>query len=374
MRLWVLTNEYEPDIIGGLGVVATNLTEFLARNLENVIVLTSTAGNQVCTEKKQTAQLIYFPCESDYHSKNKQKFRYRPVTTWLKLNGFSEPDLIHIHSVQFANVAGYYKKHYGIPVIYTCHSLVALEPNTSSRKKVVQRQEKLLLICDRIVVPSRWQKMKLEQLYPFCANKVEVIENGVDIPETTNHSGRDRLLFVGRLSWSKGIDELLRALAILAKINKDVTLDVVGTGSPGYQAKLKSLAHSVGIPSRVRWLGFRRPEQVRQLYRRYGAVIVPSRQESFGLVALEALANGIPLVSAASGGLADFVNSNVAEIIPGVKSTSIASAVRRMWGNTEITNQRVAQGRNVALRYKWPEIAARYRDLFSRFGKNEGGE
>src|SRR6185312_2056230 len=125
----------------------------------------------------------------------------------------------------------------------------------------------------------------------------------------------------GRVVPSKGIEELLQAVARLSNYYPTISLDVIGTGSANYMSKLQAL---------TQWLGYKGHSSLLRMYSQYGAVVMPSKQESFGLVALEALANGIPLVSSRSGGLAEFVDSNVAEVIPHIAASDIAHAIENM--------------------------------------------
>ena len=365
MNVWVLTNEYEPNIIGGLGIVATRLSRTLAKDGVVVTVLCKHFGSSVRDEHEQAVRVIRFPRKSRYHSVERQVFDPDRVLSWLEETGVAKPDVLHIHSLQFTEFAILLQKKWRLPVVYTCHSLVAMEKTSRLRGVMVTRQERLLQHADRIVVPSAWQKRQLVAIYPFCSGKVHIIENGVDVQQAGSDVSPKRLLYVGRLTAIKGIEELLHAVALLQRIEPDVTLDIVGTGSAPYTARLRSVQKSHHIEDRVRWLGFKSWESVQSLYERYGAVIVPSRQESFGLVALEALAHGVPLVATQSGGLAEFVSSEVAFVIPQVTGKAIARTVMKMWRRDARREQHVQEGLRLAKRFAWTEMSARYKELFA---------
>ncbi|MFM1652975.1 glycosyltransferase family 4 protein [Brevibacillus sp. B_LB10_24] len=361
MRIWVLTNEYAPFIIGGLGTVATYLSQSLAAGGVDTTVFTR-GGQETRIVRGQSVRHVRIPRKS-----------YKGDFLWglARRKGWKKPHLIHIHSVQGSEAALHCKKRWGLPVVYTCHSLVVQESLTPRRRQIAKRQEALLRAADCVVVPSHWQKESLHKFYPFCQGKTVVIENGVHIRKKPGSSPNHRLLFVGRFTYSKGIAELIEALAALARVNPKTQLGVVGKGIGKIEGKLKQKAARLKVAAKIRWLGFRRPEEVQRLYGRYGAVIVPSRRESFGLVALEALANGVPLVSTTSGGLAQFVNSEVAEVIPAVNKEAIAKAVQNMWAEKERTNERVQAGLSAAASYSWKAIAARYRSLFESITAGE---
>lgn len=365
-RLWILTTEYEPYIIGGLGTVATNLSKAYAQSGVYTTVLSSHKQSLLTKVKKNQLQIIRFPLKAAYYSAKTKQFI--PTAVERRLKGFKKPDGIHIHSLQFVNVAKYYKAKHRIPIVYTCHSLVAMEngPMTPKKRRMLLYQKQLLRTASKIVVPSRSHSAQLRKYYPFCAHKIVIIKHGIFLRKSHARGPSHRLLFVGRIVPSKGLDQLLKAVSLLKKQGRKVRLDVVGTGPKGYTRHLKARCRKLGISSYVRWMGFGSQTKVQQMYASHGALIMPSLQESFGLVALEALASGIPLVSTRTGGLAEFVNSDVAQTIPKVNGPVIAKSIQHMWNNKKLTNRRVAAGRKLASRFRWPHTASQYKKLFKK--------
>lgn len=380
MRVWVLTNEYEGDFIGGLGVVATQLSSRLAAYRDmDVTVICKGPQPSVTIERKNGVTAIRVPHEAAYHFIVKGSFHMRPIVEWLEAHGYKKPDLIHIHSLQSDKLARYYKKKYHTPVIYTCHSLVRLEPRDRRPRNQELRQLRLFLLADAITVPSSWLKRKIRQVYPYLKKRVMTIPNGVTAGENAyigyaggfeaGYANPNRLLFVGRLQPVKGIVELLRAVSLLKKQNPYVKLDIVGKGTAAFTDKLKRLVRRLEVEDNVNWLGKLNPQEVQHLYRSYSAVIVPSRHESFGLVAMEALGHGIPLVATRNGGLGSFVDQDNAAVIPKVKAASIADSIRQMWNSPSLTAKRARNGLATANRYRWSPISERYRELFAKFDK-----
>lgn len=367
-RLWVLTSEYEPYIIGGLGTVATNLTKAFARAGVHTTVLSQSKHSLITTTKKKRLQIARFPSRAAYYSSKSMQYKPAAVERWLNKQGYRKPDGIHIHSLQFMNLAKYFQVRHRIPVVYTCHSLVAMEagPLTREKRKMIMYQTQLLKTANKIVVPSRSQLTKLKKMYPFCSKKTVVINHGIVLRKSKARGPRHHLLFVGRIVPSKGIEQLLKAISLLKRQGKKVKLDLVGTGPIGYTRYLKTQSKKLGISPEIRWIGYCNQARVQKMYASHGAVIMPSLQESFGLVALEALANGIPLVSTRAGGLAEFVNSKVAQTIPKVNGSMISKSIQNMWNQQKITAQRVATGRKLASRFQWPHAAGRYKKLFQQ--------
>ncbi|MCL6548043.1 MAG: glycosyltransferase family 4 protein [Alicyclobacillus sp.] len=382
MHVWVLTNEYEPRIIGGLGVVATRLSRALADLGAGVSVIapgsrpaqpdTRTRTVMVRPQMVQegTVRVLRIPKGPPWYNPERRRYNQEAVLA-AAARHLAPPDLVHVHSVEFAYVALYLRRHLRVPGVYTCHSLVRDEPASSLRQAVLRRQERLLGGMDRVVVPSEWQRNGLLSAYPACGNRVRVISNGVDLPENGGSdlmpaswpSAVPRILFAGRLVPLKGMEELLSGVAVLQQRGVRVVLDVVGRGG-SYQARLAQRARDLGIENCVRWLGFRPPDEMPEEYARHDIVVVPSKRESFGLVALEALAHGVPLVSTRSGGLADFVDDQVAEIIPRVGRRWIAQAVEQVLQNPDRARERVREGRHRAEHFRWSRVAERYAELF----------
>nr|WP_281258689.1 glycosyltransferase family 4 protein [Melghirimyces profundicolus] len=364
----MLTSEYEPHITGGLGTVATNLTKAYARGGVHTTVLSQSKHSLITLTKKKRLQIVRFPSRAAYYSSKSRQYIPAAVERWLNKQGYRKPDGIHIHSLQFMNLAKYFQARHRIPVIYTCHSLVEMEtgPITNKKRKMLMYQEQLLKTANKIVVPSRSQFTKLKKLYPFCSNKTVVIKHGIVLRKSKARGPRHHLLFVGRIVPLKGIEQLLKAISLLKREGKKVKLDLVGTGPKGYTRHLKAQSKKLGISPEIRWIGYCNQAQVQKMYASHGAVIMPSLQESFGLVALEALANGIPLVSTRAGGLAEFVNSKVAQTIPKVNGSVIAKSIKNMWNHKKVTDQRVATGRKLASRFQWPHAAERYKKQFQQ--------
>lgn len=377
-RIWVLSTEYEPHIIGGLGTSATKLTRAYARSGVLITVLSQSKHARLLSSKQQSLHIVRFPKTKRYYSSVLNQYKPAAIERWMMKHGYQKPSGVHIHSLQFSNVAKHLQAKYSIPLVYTCHSLVANEagPNTKHKKQVLEHQVQLLKAANNVVVPSHSELRLLERKYPFCTNKLSVIRHGVISRKQTTHGPRHRLLFVGRLVPVKGVAPLLEAVAKLKRSGNKVKLDLVGTGSKGYTKHLKALVRKLGISSEVRWLGFRSHKQVQSMYASYGAVILPSLQESFGLVAVEALASGVPLVATRAGGLAESVNSKVAQTIPKANGASIAEAIQSMWKHKKLTDRRVSAGLRWVSRFSWPRAATRYTKLFKQRKTNysrEGG-
>ncbi|MBW7475275.1 glycosyltransferase family 4 protein [Paenibacillus oenotherae] len=361
LKVWVMTNEFQPNIVGGLGIVATHLSRMLSRAGVKVKVLcTGRSGKLVVSKPGGNMHIVRMPKNKQYFSHSARAFKANAVLRAAEAAGSGKPDLIHVHSTEFADAAAAAKNKFRIPIVYTCHSNASEGIHSIPGKN----QAKLIRGARKIVVPSRWQAGAVRRSYGGDQGRFAVIPHGVNSVSRRTGGNPKHLLFVGRLIPSKGIKPLIKAIALLSNSHKNVRLTVVGSGKKSYMNHLRAFAKQLGVSRRIRWLGSRPHNAIQRMYASHGAVIVPSEKESFCLVALEAMANGVPLVSTLSGGLKEFVNNRNAQIIHSINGPSIARAIAAMWVNKISTKRRRLNAKATAARYRWPKIAQRYKSLF----------
>ncbi|HKF00562.1 MAG TPA: glycosyltransferase [Actinomycetes bacterium] len=167
---------------------------------------------------------------------------------------------------------------------------------------------RVLRASARITTVSTWLADQAARIAPAAAARVRVAPMPVDeeaFRPPPDGAPRDELLFVGRLDAQKGLDDALRALPRLTGRAAALPLRVVGHGPE--LAALQRLAGRLGVAGRVRWEPYAPPAELAGRYRRAAALLVPSRAEGLGLVAVEAQLSGTPVVAAAAGGLVDVV-------------------------------------------------------------------
>ncbi len=349
MRILVLTTEYEPTIIGGLGVVASQLAAQLSTFEHEVVIVTKGIKQSIDDRRIGRMRVIRVPKCVKHDVVPYLKKRVLPI------------DMIHVHSIQWDEVAIALKELCKVRTLYTCHSLITLEKFQSKFAKTMQeRQQQLLRHCDVVVSPSLWQKDQIDTMH--LTSKSVVIPNGVTLsPIAPLDANKRDLVFVGRLVRLKGIEDLLAALATYPQ-KHPVSLDVYGRGENHYEAKLLRMANNIR-PHRVHFRGFLDHERMTQRMRSYGALIMPSKNESFGLSALEAMGSGIPVCASRQGGLAEFVDRSVAAVIDPISPKTIRESLDELFHDKEKTAQRRMAAHERAKQYAWNLIAKRYEKL-----------
>jgi glycogen(starch) synthase len=151
-----------------------------------------------------------------------------------------------------------------------------------------------------------------------------------------------RLLYVGRVEERKGVETAVRALAHLPL---EYTLDIVGPGEAGYLAQLRRLAESLGVDERVRFETVER-DALRSRYLEADAVVFPSEwEEPFGLVPLEAMACGRPVVATGTGGSAEFLVDGVnCVLFPARDAKALATAIARLGADPTLRARLIERG------------------------------
>ncbi|MEV8507368.1 D-inositol-3-phosphate glycosyltransferase [Actinoplanes sp. NPDC051475] len=264
-------------------------------------------------------------------------------------------DLIHSHYWMSGQVGWLARERWGVPHVHTAHTLakvknrfIAAGDRPEPKARVIG-EEQVITESDRLVANTRFEAQDLVSCYDADPTRLSVVEPGVDLgrfrPDGSRTADRRRLglpergyvvAFVGRIQPLKGPDVLIRALAEDPLRTADVTVVICGGPSgSGLErpTSLIELAASLGVSHKVRFLPPQTGDALAALYRSADLVAVPSHNESFGLVAVEAQACGTPVVAAAVGGLVTAVTDGVSGVLvdghdPGDWATVLAGLLR----------------------------------------------
>jgi glycosyltransferase involved in cell wall biosynthesis len=255
-------------------------------------------------------------------------------TLYVHDNGL--PDLVHAHNSLYAGVlAARLKQDYGVPFVLTEHSSAYLTNGFQGWQRLLIRHV-LERSSARIVVSKHLGKV-IEQLFPEVASPWEWVPNILDplfeyqnALEEEIPSSREPFCFltVGNLVWVKGHEILLKAFAWVFKGKHHVYLRIGGDGP--LRGKLERLCHHLGIKDQVKFLGQLTREQVLAEMRRCDAFVLPSFYETFGVVLIEALACGKPVIATACGGPEEIVNSANGILVPPGDKVALGRAMLQM--------------------------------------------
>lgn len=205
-----------------------------------------------------------------------------------------------------------------------------------------------------------------ETLLDFPGWDVSVFPNGVELPRDVHPSPPGpalRLVFLGRLDPKKGIENLLSACRLLDDEGKTPwRLTVAGSGPEAYGASLASLASRLDLESKVRWAGAVHGEEKLRLFEEADVVVVPSYTENFGMVVVEALAHGVPVI-ASRGTPWEGLETNGCGLHVDNAPESLAHAIRRIAGMPRA--EMGARGREwIRREFTWSAVAAKAVEVY----------
>ena len=293
-------------------------------------------------------------------------------------------DAVHAN-YWLSGVAGHAIKHeLGLPLLSTFHTLARVKADAGlweGEAEVRAEAEAAVIGCsDAVLASCAVEAIQLEALYGADPDRLEIVPLGV---ETAFFSPGDRtqarratglargvplLLGVGRIQPLKGFEVAVRALALLEDRVPDAHLVIIGGPSgPAGQAeveRLHTLVRAFGLTGRVHLLPPQPHELLSTFYRAADVVLVPSRSESFGLVALEAGACGTPVVASAVGGLTTLVDDGVTGfLVENRDAAAFADAAVAILDDPFLASTMGEAAARRAARYTWPATAARLRRL-----------
>ncbi len=385
-RLLVLSWEYPPHLVGGLGRHVYDLTRELARRGLCVEVLTTGRPTDPPEEERDGVRV---------HGVSLAEAEGRPFPIQVSLTnlnllrqavllarGPGPPfDLIHAHDWLVAFAARLLKHAYRLPLIATIHA------TEHGRNRGIHNQlHQHIHDCEwqlayeawRVICCSGAMRGELTHVLAVPPDKLEVIQNGVAQPSDRSPAEveafrarfaapRDPLVvYAGRLVVEKGPLVLLDALARVRERHPGIQAVLAGAG--GLRGALEHRAGELGLAGQVHFAGHLGEADLDLLYRAADVAVFPSTYEPFGIVALEAMARGIPVVVGDTGGLAEIVahGETGLKVWPG-------SADSLAWGILEILDNRewAAQlGRQAAAhvraKYTWERVATATLEVYER--------
>lgn len=303
-------------------------------------------------------------------------------------------DLIHSHYWLSGLVANKLKENWGVPFIQMFHTLGKLKNMVSGGRinrepqKRVKAEQKIILLADLVVAASALEKAQMNWFYGASMEKIRVIPCGVDINlfrpipkgKAREHLDLDHekiLLFVGRIEPIKGLDTLIKAFAILKndKAHRDRSLKLLLVGGDNKNGgsptsveinRLKNMAARMGITEQVKFLGPLHQEELPYYYSAADVCVLPSHYESFGLVALEAMACGTPMVASRVGGLPFTISDGEnGYLVTHGEPEELADRVRNVL-NDEKTRARLGKtGMKTAKEYGWETVATKLLSVYN---------
>ncbi len=294
-----------------------------------------------------------------------------------------DTDAIHAN-YWLSGMAGHRLKHeLSLPLVSTFHTLARVKADTGDEEPDVRiAAETSVIGCsDAILANCADEVSQLVELYGADPSRIEIVPPGVDHAffSPGNRAGarfalglgdHPVLLFAGRIQPLKGLTVAVAAFAELVETHPDAVLLVVGgpSGVDGDEElrTARSLIDAAGLQNRVRFVPPQPHHMLSTYYRAADVCVVPSRSESFGLVALEAAACGTPVVAAAVGGLRTLVDhGRTGFLIDSRDPGQYAAAIATLLDSPELAASMAAAAAERSRYFTWSTTAARLRRIYA---------
>ena len=376
MKILMLTWEYPPRVVGGISRVVYDLSHRLIKDGHEVTVVTYRDGEVPYYEDDKGVKV---------HRVDNYMIQPNNFIDWILQLNFNmverasqiiaeqgKFDVIHAHDWLVANAAKTLKHSFDIPIVATIHATESgrnsgiREPN---QKYVNDTEWMLTYEANEVIVNSNYMKSEVQRLFGLPFEKINVVPNGVNLNKFT---GMDRdysfrrkyamdnekiILFMGRLVYEKGVQNLIAAMPKVLASYHDAKLVIAGKG--GMLDELKAQSDYLGISNKVYFAGYMNGKDVERMYKAADISVFPSTYEPFGIVALEGMLAERPIVVSDDGGLGEIVEHRVT----GMKSycgnpNSIADSILELLFNPELCDNIVKNAKiKVKENYNWQKIA-----------------
>lgn len=290
-----------------------------------------------------------------------------------------EYDIIHSHYWLSGWVGNLLSPRWGVPHLTMFHTLGRLKNKALSGQGEtdarIDVEGRIVNSASRIIASSEHERQALVDLYGGRRDRIAVIPCGVDLElfsPLDSDVARQKLglsgnviLYVGRMDPVKGLDVLLGSMALL-KDRRDTTLVIVGgSGREDEMRRNQNLAVNLGLNGRVIFRGAVPQEQLPSYYSAATICVVPSHYESFGLVAIEALACGTPVVGSMVGGLPTVVHEREnGLLVPWRRPEAFAESIARILDDPSLRRHLSTRARGSVLRYGWGHVAEQVVELY----------
>ena len=376
MKILMLTWEYPPRIVGGIARVVHDLSKRLIKDGHEVTVVTYREGNLPYYEDDKGVKVY----RVDNYMINPNNF-----IDWIMQMNFNllakanelidkegKFDVIHAHDWLVAYAAKAIKNAYDIPIVATIHATEAGRNSgihDETQRYINDTEWMLTYEANEVIVNSNYMKCELQRNFGLPFEKINVIPNGVNL---TMYSGIERdfdfrrnyaadnekiILYAGRLVYEKGVQYLIGAMPKILQNYNDAKLVIAGKG--GMIDELKAEVEHLCLGNKVYFTGYMDHKSLCKLYKCADIAVFPSTYEPFGIVALEGMLAGNPIVVSDIGGLNEIVEHGV----NGMKSyagnsNSIADSILTLLFDHKLCNEISKNAKNkVKELYNWTKIA-----------------
>ena len=391
---------------GGMNVYVRELTRFLGREGVHVDVFTRSQDEHVPSVSHDLGyfnRVVHIPAgpetrlPKDHLNDYTKRFAEEIIEFAEKKN--IQYDLIHAHYWLSGIAGGILKETWKVPMLQMFHTLGKMKQRIGRTEEErdgdyrIEGEYKVMDDADLIIAATEAECTQLEMLYGQSHQKVKIIPPGVNVhhfypippdeaKEVIGIPVEDRMtLFVGRIEPLKGVDTLIRAMAILQKDCQEFQcphdLVIIGGDPEGRTEqtsaemnRLQQLCQTLGLDEIVLFLGKRGQNTLPYYYSAAEVVLMPSHYESFGMVALEAMACATPVIASQVGGLAYLVKEGeTGFFVPSQDPKALAQKLQLLMLDRDLREKLGNNAHEYAQNYSWEKITSQiigvYKNMLS---------
>jgi glycosyltransferase involved in cell wall biosynthesis len=388
MRVLMLSWEYPPNVMGGLGKHVAELIPALTRLNVGIDLVTPLRAGASEVETHGGVRVHRVATNSgpfpDFYTEAQRANRALEQACDHILVQDGPFDLIHNHDWLTSFAAAELKHRHRIPLLSTVHATERgrgrgyLAGEQSQR--INDAEWHMMYESWRVICCTEYMADELQSYFSSPADKLDVIPNGVDPSPFQSLDGTDLngfraqwaqpdekiVLYVGRVVHEKGIEELIRSAPSVLKSVPQARYIIAGRGPE--LDRLRNLVWEMGLSNKVLLPGFIEEEDRNRLYKVADCAVFPSLYEPFGIVALEAMAAGTPVVVSEVGGLREVVRhaETGITIYPGDPESCAWGIIHTLqhpkWAAQRVENALL----DVEQRFNWDIIARQTADVYTR--------
>lgn len=386
---------------GGMNVYVRDLSRFLGMYGVHVDVFTRSQDEHVPHVLHDLGcgnRVVHIPAGPESPRPKKELQEYLPLFTREIIEFASRKsmtyDLIHSHYWLSGIASIQLKTAWNVPIIHMFHTLAKLKNQIAQNEKEIEGDFRIngeletIRVSDKIIAATVDEQFQLINLYDCIKEKIDIIPPGVDVGKfypIPSDEAKDYLnithdekvlLFVGRIEPLKGVDTLIKAIAQMRK--SDVLsecphyLYIIG-GDPDERkedmdneiSRLRELSRQLGVGDMIIFSGKKNQDTLQYYYSAAEIVVMPSNYESFGMVALEAMACGTPVIATQVGGLQHLVKDQTTGfVIPHNDPDALEEKLTQLICQPSLRKKLSAQCVEYARTFSWESITPRIFQLY----------
>jgi glycogen synthase len=399
VRILMLSWEYPPRVVGGLGRHAAALARNLVALGHEVHVVTrdhpdplaphDPAPQEEWLEGVHVVRVAEAPPVIPFQDLVPWvlAFNNRAVAAASKLAREREFDVVHAHDWLVAYAAAGLKEAFDLPLVATIHATEYGRHQgwlPGPMNKLIHQVEWWLTYeARRVIVCSEYMRDQVRDIFALPEDGVDVVPNGVAVRDfalpadevaafrrTLVGPRTKMVLFAGRLEYEKGVQTVLEALQQVRAQVGPVKFFIAGIGT--YSDELRRRVRELGLRRHVHFTGFLEDHELRLHYAAADVAVAPSIYEPFGLVAVEAMACGTPVVAGDTGGLREIVAGGHGLSFTPQDAIHLAEILVEVLTDASLAERLVARAtRRIADRYEWGSVAAATVDVYARAVREE---